>query len=252
MTRIALLCVAAVCARAQEFEAASIRPPSETPTRCIGGPGTQDTGRLACENFPVAWLVMMAYNIRPFQFSAPDWTVRARFNFQATLPPDSAAEQFRAMLRHLLAARFKLAVHFEKKELEGYDMVLVKKSENLKPSTEGARVPAEPSWLRPVTGPPVRVRAQFNGVNQSMARLAAFVSDRLDRPVADATGLSGGFDFVLRYSDGPPGPSVTTDDDPGLSVEDALREQLGLGLVKKKVQAEVLVIDHIEKTPVDN
>lgn len=252
MIRGAVLFAVALAAQAQQFDAASIRPPGEVPTRCTGGPGTQDPGRLTCENFSLAWLVMMAYNLRPFQYAAPDWTRMTRFNVQATLQPDSSADQFRAMLQHLLAERFRLAVHHERREMDGYDMVKLKKSPNLKPAASEATATGEPAWRTPMGGPPVPATAQLKGAGLSMPRLAQIVSDRLNRPVTDATGVSGRFDFVLTYSDAPPGPSVAATSDNGLDIEGALREQLGLGLVRKKIQIDIVVVDQVEKTPVEN
>jgi uncharacterized protein (TIGR03435 family) len=74
----------------------------------------------------------------------------------------------------------------------------------------------------------------------------------LGRPVIDSTGLRGAYDFVLNYVWDPAGPGPLTDDDSGLGIEGALKEQLGLGLAKKKRQVEILVIDRAEKVPLEN
>jgi uncharacterized protein (TIGR03435 family) len=153
------------CLRAQEFEAASIRPPTPTPSQCKGGPGTSDPTRLTCENFSLSYLVMMAYNLRAFQLQAPDWMGSTRFNVQATVPPGATPQQFRAMLQDLLARRFKLAVHHDQKEMDGYDLVVSKPSVNLKRSDDDTPIADESIWRPPVSGPPVRVKAQINGRN---------------------------------------------------------------------------------------
>ncbi len=83
-----------------------------------------------------------------------------------------------------------------------------------------------------------------------MASFALDLSAEVGRPITDATGLKGKYDFTLNYiteTDGPPPPEAT-----GPNIFRAVQEQLGLKLEPKKGTAEVLVIDHIEKTPTDN
>jgi uncharacterized protein (TIGR03435 family) len=63
-----------------------------------------------------------------------------------------------------------------------------------------------------------------------------------DRVVVDQTGLSGGYDFDLRYvREGADGPSVF----------EAVWEQLGLRLESKKAAVEMVVIEHVER-PTEN
>jgi uncharacterized protein (TIGR03435 family) len=86
----------------------------------------------------------------------------------------------------------------------------------------------------------------------NFARFMQFVV--LDRPVVNKTGIEGEFDFTLKWTPDesqfngmgfrvpvPEGMSAL----PGLFT--AMQEQLGLKLEPKKTQAEVLVIDHVER-----
>jgi len=235
-----------------EFEAASIRPATAVPSQCTGGPGSSDPGLLTCHNFSLSYLGMMAYDLRAYQFSAPDWMKTTQFDLTASVRAGTSVPEFRLMQQRLLAERFKLEVHFEEKEIDGYELVVAKSSPNLKLVPEDEAAPVEPLWSPPFVGPPARAKAQFNSRKHGMAALVRFVADRLGRPVTDATGLKGGYDFVLRYTDDPAGDGPATDDDSGAGIEAALKEQLGLALVKKKVQVDILVVDHAEKTPADN
>ena len=72
---------------------------------------------------------------------------------------------------------------------------------------------------------------------------------QLARPVADRTGLSGGFDFTLEWSpDVPPrAPGEPAPDAQGPSFQEALREQLGLKLESTKAPQPVLIVDKVEK-----
>jgi len=66
--------------------------------------------------------------------------------------------------------------------------------------------------------------------------------------VSDATGLNGKYDFTIRWLQEGAGPS----DDTSPNIFIALQEQLGLKLESKKAMADILVVDHIERTPTEN
>ncbi len=82
----------------------------------------------------------------------------------------------------------------------------------------------------------------------TMEHLAQMLASQLQAPFQDATGLTGKYDFTLKWLPN----SLRPDADLGLSLEAALPEQLGLTLRHTKGQVEVLVVDHIEKTPTEN
>jgi uncharacterized protein (TIGR03435 family) len=81
-------------------------------------------------------------------------------------------------------------------------------------------------------------------------------------PVFDATGLKGKYDFSLTFSSdsiaasGAPalsgGDGTLPPPDVGPTVFTALDEQLGLKLEPRKIVVDLFVIDHAERTPVEN
>jgi uncharacterized protein (TIGR03435 family) len=86
--------------------------------------------------------------------------------------------------------------------------------------------------------------------------LSAALANQLNRPVIDRTGLAGAFNFKLMWNlpDAPTavdGTGPDTNDQTGLSIFTAVREQLGLNLRSTKANAEVLIIDRVEK-PTEN
>jgi uncharacterized protein (TIGR03435 family) len=112
-------------------------------------------------------------------------------------------------------------------------------------------------------------RARMIGTGQPISQLAGTLALQLGRPVTDKTGLTGTYDFTLDFDpEGsmggrgmmPPPPLGGGGDAPGAnppeseaaSLFTALQEQLGLKLEQKKGPLDLLVIDHSEKTPVDN
>jgi uncharacterized protein (TIGR03435 family) len=81
------------------------------------------------------------------------------------------------------------------------------------------------------------------------------LSELMDRPVIDQTGIKGGDDFNLAYTmetppsmhEGMVGHNGVPIDFSGPTIYEVLRQQLALRLEPKKAPVQVLVIDHIEK-----
>ena len=87
-----------------------------------------------------------------------------------------------------------------------------------------------------------------------MAQLEDMVSSPLQGIVVDQTGLKGSYDFTLDMS-----PFLGGGDFKPTGIEDvitiitqAAKEQLGIVIDQKKVPADLLIVDHVEKTPVEN
>src|ERR1039458_6380226 len=137
-TSAALLCAGLVYG--QSFEVASVKPspppgPNRTMGRSVrGGPGSTDPGAITFTNIDLFSLVTLAYGINAYQLAGPDWLPAARFDITAKLPPATNREQYRLMLQNLLAERFKLAVHRDKKEGQAFDLVVAKNGPKLKES----------------------------------------------------------------------------------------------------------------------
>ncbi len=247
-------------AQTAQFEVASVKPapPDGRGMRCTGGPGTSDPGMLTCENYSLSFLVMMAYDLRSFELTAPAWMDTARYNVVAKIPPGADRRQFGLMQQRLLAERFGLKVHFEKKNMTAYELTVTKGGSKLKESEEPAAQKPEAAWKPPAAGPPVRTMAHVSRKGDSVGDLANFLSNQLGQPVTDATGLGGRYDYAFSFLMEPggraAGPIASNGSEPefGMSLIDAVRDQLGLRLEKKKVQADVLVVDHAEKAPIEN
>ena len=94
---------------------------------------------------------------------------------------------------------------------------------------------------------------------RSLAGFASFLAGRLDQPVKDATGLTGVYEFTLRWveADVPVGSlinplAVSPTDDSGPTIFEAVQKQLGLKLASAKISVHVFVVDHVEKAPIEN
>lgn len=280
----ALLLCGGTCA--QSFEAASIKPakPGARQRRpgLEGGPGTSDPGRIRYSDISLRELILLAYRVRDFQVSAPDAKALDAKSFElvAQLPASATPGQLRVMLQNLLTERFHLALHHEQKVMPMYALVVGKNGPKLKEAADDQpgsvngdddfdplppappnelevnddgypNVPArEGSWL-------VALRSGYSRTHQlhaSMADLAGILSNQLEKPVTDATGLKGRYEFTLSWmstvpaSSSPSAPAADT----GPELFAAVQQQLGLRLEASKAQVDVLVIDHFDRDPVEN
>jgi uncharacterized protein (TIGR03435 family) len=260
------------------FEVASVKPstPPEAGARrrvgCNGGPGRGDPGLFTCTNMSSANLVTMAYDIPHYQFSGPDWMNDTRFDITAKVPPGTTGEQLRLMQQRLLVERFKLTVHYEKTEMQTYDLTVGKNGPKLKESVGSETPLTEPpkrimgSDGLPVFPPNVSMMVMMNGrarmqqIGETMERFAGFLAGQLSRPVTDSTGLKGKYDILLTWASDGAGmaPAAASDVGTPASTPEPLPtlmqavQGLGLKLEQKKGAVDMLVIDHMEKTPTEN
>ena len=289
MNRAALVLFACCAAYGQTFDVASVKPspPMEGTGMhsmgCNGGPGTQSPGQYTCSNATLNMMVLQAFGLKPYQLSSA-LTDGAKFDVAAKIPPGATKEQVRTMLQSLLAERFKLAYHYEKKEMQVYDLVVGKGGVKMKesppeppPAADGAPSAPPPPPGRMTTGPdglpvfPTRrnMASMYMGrdgvrritvTDATMERVVSTLSSQLGQPVTDSTGLKGTYDFTLTFAADTAALSTSTPDGaaPGATEIDAppilvaVQEQLGLKLEAKKGPVDVLVIDHAEKMPTEN
>ena len=248
-----------------QFEVASVKPNNS---------GSQNSnmelhpgGRITGTNVALAGLIRNNFNVQPYQLvNAPDWIETARFDIEAkadreySAREDAPAPELLAMLRNLLADRFKLVVHRELRDMPAYTLVKVKADGTLGPQMRRSEIDCEAEAARafaakrggapPGQKPIVRCRISTNagrivGTGTSITELMRRLSAPLGRAVVDRTGLSGSFDLELQWS-----PDQTADT-AGPSLFTAIQEQLGLKLESQRAPIEVLVIDRVERLTPD-
>jgi|HubBroStandDraft_1064217.scaffolds.fasta_scaffold384469_2 hypothetical protein len=106
------------------FDVASVKPQVSGGGR--GGTFRVEPGRIHYPAATLKLLLMSAYDLKDFQIVGPGWLGDERFTVDATMPPDTTGDQTRAMLRNLLADRFKVQVHRETKSLPTYSLAVAK------------------------------------------------------------------------------------------------------------------------------
>src|SRR5438876_11636473 len=99
-----------------EFEVASIRPFNTGDQEKVALGFHIDGSHVRIAGFSLRDMVVRAYNLKPAQVTGPDWILTDRFDLNATLPAGSSTSDISGMLQTLLADRFKLKFHREKKD----------------------------------------------------------------------------------------------------------------------------------------
>jgi uncharacterized protein (TIGR03435 family) len=160
-------------------------------------------------------------------------------------PGMPSIDQEREILQKLLAERFALKVHEEKREMAAYVLTVGKDSPKMTKSVDASLPPNFTCF------PSGMLRAQ-SATMDDFARLLQ--SNVFGQQVLDETGLTGKWDFALQWT-----PDETQfagmrmnvtppadDANAAPPLIPAIREQLGLQLKSEKTQVPVLVIDHLE------
>jgi uncharacterized protein (TIGR03435 family) len=257
--------VAIAHAQSPAFDVVSIKPAPPDTGRISsgGGPGTRRPGVWTCENMSLHNIVWIAFNLRgEYQLAAPDWMNEPRFDITAKVPQGATRDQLYLMLQNMLAERFGLKVHHDRKEVQGYELTIAKNGPKFKES--GPEVPK--AGPPPVPGPspldpdgfPVLMpgingasitnnRARGQWVRVKMERFVRDIGYHVDRPIVDVTDLKGTYDLSLYWV-----PDQTRPDAGGPSIFGALQDQLGLKLESKKVTIPIVIVDHAEKVPTEN
>jgi uncharacterized protein (TIGR03435 family) len=167
------------------------------------------------------------------------------YDFEATVEGSPSDDELRLMFQSLLEERFKLKVHRETREMPTYELVVAKNGPKLKTAEPGSRIAIDNRPLSAgrggvISGEDGRHLAAKGG---SVDLIVNSLRGELHAPVTDRTGLTGTYDFDVKYvpENSPP------EAEPGPSIATAIQEELGLRLEKSKGPVEVVVIDHVEK-----
>ncbi len=256
------------------FDATSVRPNTSPGPGGRGG-GQFQPERYVAQNVTLKTLVKRAY-ARPGSAEAtaidlldqqiaggPEWFNTDKFDIVATAGAQTPPAQMRLMVQRLLADRFKLAAHWESREIPVYFLTKARADGRLGPGLtptsdaeceagrrDGPVMPPEPGKPAP---PPPCGAIQF-GPGVLIARGAPMewlanvlvtvpVISGIDRPVINRTGIEGNFGFQLKFS---PAQSANPDPDrPHLIT--AIEEQLGLKLEATRAAVDVLVVEDAQK-----
>jgi len=231
----------------KQFEVASIKPNKSADTGRAFVPQSAD--RISATNVTLRELLRIAYNLQDFQISGgPSWIDSSGYDIEAKAGTEASPPDLQLMLQSLLAERFNLVVHRDRKEAPAYALVVSRNGNKLKPSDPSKCVPP-PAGLCGVLR---ALNGLIIGEQITTEQFSFRLSRSIGRTIVDKTGLTGIFDLRLEWQ---PDQIVTSPEAPPLSqrpsLMTAIQEQLGLKLDSDKTFVDTLVIDRVEK-PSDN
>jgi uncharacterized protein (TIGR03435 family) len=239
------------------FEVASIKEHPFTPG--VVGVEYLAGGRMVAKMAPVDLLIMSAYGLLPSQLefpkAVPVSTVKSFYDIEAkadpnVIPPGPLSRESRrkmqSMQQTLLAERFGLKMHTEKRELPVYALLVDKNGLKLPkaPDRDCDATPSPCRWIQ--IGPGSGIHGESVTLDGLAAQLSGF-----DRGFVNKTGVEGRFDFHLPpFSRGAATPGTLADgapvdlNTPSLA---AVLQEVGLRLESQKQLLDVYIVDHIEK-----
>jgi uncharacterized protein (TIGR03435 family) len=217
-----------------QFEVASIKPST------AGGNAIEVTaGTVTVHAATVLTCVTWAYSMQRPQVSGATTLLSRelnsdRYDIVAKAARPVPVAQLKLMMQQLLATRFQLTLHSERRDLQMYRL----------------RIDGTGPKFRQSTGDGESVESSSTKLTRrwsrtSMAQFADQLADAMEAPVTDQTGLTSTYDFTLDLT--PYLQKTGERPDIGLMMVTALREQLGLKLEAARAPVDVLVIDHIER-----
>jgi uncharacterized protein (TIGR03435 family) len=227
------------------FEVASVKPNTSRISNAL--PPSRANGSYSASNVALKSLIANAYDVRIFQIEGgPDWLTAERFDIIARGREGTPDRLRPAMLRTLLAERFKLVAHFETREQQVYALVLLRSDGRLGPELKPS-APGSGSASGPFAAVGNGV-ARINGNRVPMDIFAIVLTGSVfNQRVINRTGLSGEFDLDLRFT-----PELSSTTAPELpSIFTAVQEQLGLRLQSERAPVPVLVIDSVQRPTPD-
>ena len=286
------------------FEVASVKPglsPAESGRLRAAGRGSAAPNIFGIRTFPggrltanatLKALIGRAYGVKDYQIEGgPAWLSQDYFTIEARAGGDATADEFNAMLRALLEARFSLRARAATRPGRVYSLVLARTDGRFGPGLKRtspectATIEERKRLTAAGTPPPPRLPAVQAGPvilpdltvqcgistwrgRDSSAAIAAggqplsLLVDELSRDVggtvADRTGLDGLFDFLVEFE--PPASSTSgivrgldanATDSPQPPLRIAIERQLGLKLESVEGQVPLLVIDAVDQPTPD-
>jgi uncharacterized protein (TIGR03435 family) len=182
----------------------------------------------------------------------PNWANDEYFSINAKA--DSAyvassrkenTERVLAMVRAMLVDRFHLTMRVETRAKKGFSLRIAKTGVTLKarPTDDAAAFGGIfASHAQPDGGGYVR------GKSATMSGLAQQLTELLQQPVQDDTGISGCFDFFIKWTgDGKGTPADFANPDFNIGLMSAIQRELGLRFVAGTLPVKHWVVTNIEK-----
>jgi uncharacterized protein (TIGR03435 family) len=267
----------------KEFEVASIRITGDQPAGTAGAGLRVDGSQVRVANLSLKDYVGIAYGMRVNQVVGPEWLGSLRFDVAAKLPDGSDRADVGPMLQSLLEDRFQMKTHRDMREFPVYVLEVAKSGLTVKETTPDgdpfARNKGALTMGAAGSNAGVSIdlgegsffnlgESSLETRNLSMFTLASMLTRFLDRPVVDQTNLKGGYDLKLALTPEdrtvmlvrsavsagvvlPPQALALLNTGSVDSLTNSMKK-IGLTLDARKAPLEVIVVDQMQKTPIEN
>lgn len=255
------------------FEVASVREdPSGkflSPTPFDSDDDNSNVSSIFTADLPLTSYISFAYKLskmHPMLANLPQWAETKHFVINARGVGNPTKDQLRLMMQTLLADRFRLAIHFEAQDTPVLLMTLLKPGklgprlrlhadgpacDVVVPRTPGSTATLDMFPCHVVMGINLPENGQLAGARDTtVEQVGAFISNVGHmRPIVDRTGIAGKIDFSMEYTPERRGAPVSADgqaDVPGTTLDEAVKDQLGLKLQAAIAPLRIPVVDHVE------
>ncbi len=231
------------------FEVATIKPSNPANTaQIVTLRGTE----VIATNATVRDLINLAYWLHPKQVTGgPAWMESEKYDMagKPDVPGQPNVDQMKMMIQKLLADRFQLKFHFEKRDLSAYAVRIAKTGAKIVRSQDDPKGLPGFYFGRAAAGTTLTFR------NSPMSQVTAVLQNIMDKPVVDQSGLAEKYDFTLTFTldpaqavrlGGAPLPAAVNPD-AAPDVFAAFEQQLGLKLESTKAPVDVMVIDKVDR-----
>ncbi len=194
-------------------------------------------------------LIAAAYSVEAEKvLGGPSWLETDRFDVMAMASPTASVQNIKLMLQSLLAERFKLVVHMDQRPMPALVLSVGRGKPKLKQSS-GSSAPG--CQRQPQAAEAGAIPADCHGLTmpQFAQQLRGMAGDYLMSSVVDNTKLEGHWDFTLKWT---PRTALAAAGSDGITIFDAIENQLGLKLEPKQAPTPVLVVDSVNPKPTGN
>lgn len=254
LSALAALTLAASIASAQApaFEAADIFVRSTRTANPSMTGGVLRAGRYDLRNATMVDLIAFAYGVNAESvLGGPSWLEMTRFDIVAKAPDGTAPAALKAMLKALLADRFRLVARTDTRPIPVFALTVGTGGHTLKEAAGGAAgcrpVPQGP--LQPGATPIIAAECRSMSMGDFADGLRSMAGGYVTEPVVNRTQIEGTWDFEVRWT---PRLLLAQAGADGISFFDAMNKQLGLKLALETSDAPVLVVDRVDEQPTGN
>jgi len=231
---------AAIGQTSTAFDVALIKPSNSSSTE--HKLDLSDAGQFTAQNVAISALLPLIFQRKEDEIAGiPGWMRVNRYDIVAKTTKPIVGNKEQALAKLVLAlfiSDLKLIWHEETREKAAYALTIVKqKRESIEPGVPGVTG----SCKRGAEDGHLVLTCSSAAVDFFKSNLQFMASDYIDKPIVDQTGLTGTFQFSLKWT-----PRRLLDEQGGITVFDALIKQLGLKLEPHRLGVRIAVIDSAE------